>query len=115
MQNTSISISFRSLDALTRAQRFVIGALVTLFVSACGGGGGRSVRAGGGTVTYAIEADTATTAILNVIVKTYDTSNALQVTQQSRYRVAADGSLTVLTIDVQYSGPSTAHLLYTKT
>jgi hypothetical protein len=69
---------------------------------------------GSRTVTYAIEADTATTAVLNVIVKTYDTSNALQVTQQSRYRVAADGSLTVLTIDVQYSGGSTAHLLYTK-
>jgi len=70
---------------------------------------------GSRTVTYAMEADTATTAILNVIVKTFDTSNALQVTQQSRYRVAADGSLTVLTIDVQYSGTGTAHLVYTKT
>jgi len=69
---------------------------------------------GSRTVSYAIEADTATTAVLNVIVKTFDTSNALQVTQQSRYRVAADGSLTVLTIDVQYSGVSTAHLVYTK-
>jgi len=69
---------------------------------------------GSRTVAYAIEADTATTAVLNVIVKTYDASNALQVTQQSRYRVAADGSLTVLTIDVQYSGSGTAHLIYTK-
>ena len=75
----------------------------------------KSTVTGSRTVTYAMEADTATTAILNVIVKTFDTSNALQVTQQSRYRVAADGSLTVLTIDVQYSGTSTAHLVYTKT
>jgi hypothetical protein len=64
--------------------------------------------------TYTIEADTATTAILNIVAKTYDTTNTLQITQQSRYRVAADGSLTVLTIDVQYGGMSGAHLLYTK-
>jgi len=64
--------------------------------------------------TYAIEADTATTAILNLTVKTYDASSTLLITQQSRYRVAADGSLTVLTIDVQYSGTSNAHLVYTK-
>jgi len=75
----------------------------------------KSKVTGSRTVTYSIEADTGTTAILNLIVKTFDTSNALQVTQQSRYRVAADGSLTVMTIDVQYSGNSTAHLVYTKT
>jgi hypothetical protein len=64
--------------------------------------------------SYSLEADTASTAILNLVQKTYDASNTLLITQQSRYRVAANGSLTVLTIDVQYSGSSTAHLVYTK-
>jgi len=70
---------------------------------------------GSRTVTYAVGADTATTAILDIIVNTYNASNVLQVTQTSRYRVAADGSLTVLSIDVLYSNAAGgAHLVYTK-
>lgn len=65
-------------------------------------------------VSYVIEADTSTTVIANVITKGYNTSSQLLYTQQSRYRVAANGTLTVVSIDVQYSTPSTNHLLYTK-
>lgn len=65
--------------------------------------------------SYAVEAETSSTVIANLIVKTYDTANQLLLTQQTRYSVAADGTFTLLTIDVQYSGTAgTVHLLYTK-
>ena len=65
-------------------------------------------------LSYVIEADTATTAIANLISKAYNTSSQLLFTQQSRYRIAADGTLSVISIDVQESTTGTTHLLYTK-
>lgn len=66
-------------------------------------------------LSYVIEADTATTAVANLITKAYNTSSQLLFTQQLRYRIAADGTLTVISIDVQYSTTSTNHLVFTKT
>jgi hypothetical protein len=68
---------------------------------------------GSRVLSYVIEADTSSTAIVNVISKDYDTANTLFFTQQSRYRMAADGKLTSTTIDAQYNS-SGAHLLFTK-
>jgi hypothetical protein len=65
-------------------------------------------------LSYVIEADTTTTAVANLITKAYNASGQLLTTQQARYRIAADGSLTVISIDVQYSTTSTNHLLYIK-
>jgi hypothetical protein len=65
-------------------------------------------------LSYVVEADTANTAVVNLVSKGYDMLHQPLFTQQSRYRIAADGTLTVLTIDVQYSTTSTTHLLYTK-
>lgn len=63
-------------------------------------------------VGYAIEDDTATTAVANVITRTYGSAGELLVTQQSRYRMAANGALTLLSIDVQFSTISSVHLIY---
>lgn len=63
----------------------------------------KSTSAGRQDVSYVIEADTSTTAILNVISKIYNASSVLQVTEQDRYRVAANGALTPLSMDVQYA------------
>lgn len=65
-------------------------------------------------ISYAIEADTTQTAVLNVINKAYDTNNQLLSTQQSRYVMSSDNKLTYLSIDVQYSTTSTDHIVYTK-
>jgi hypothetical protein len=62
-------------------------------------------------ITLSMEADTATTAIANMISKTYNATGTLTLTEQDRYRVAADGSLTPLSIDIQYSNGSTTHLV----
>lgn len=61
--------------------------------------------------TLVLEADTATTAIANIISKTYNASGTLTVTEQDRYRVSADGSLTPIALDVQYANGSTTHLI----
>ena len=65
-------------------------------------------------ISYVIEADGANTAIANLIIKSYNPAGQLLFTQQSRFRIAADGTLTTVSIDVQYSTTSTTHLLYTK-
>lgn len=66
-------------------------------------------------LSYVIEADTSNTVIANLITKGYNSATQLLFTQQSRYRVAADGTLTIISIDVQYSTTSTNHILFTKT
>jgi hypothetical protein len=71
----------------------------------------KSTYAGKQENSYVIEADTATTAIANLISKTYNASNVLTSTEQDRYRVAADGSLTLISIDIQYANGSTTHLV----
>lgn len=74
----------------------------------------KSVSTGQRAQSYVIEADTPTTAIANFISKSYNSIGQLTSTQQSRYRIAGDGSLTTVSIDVQYSLTSTNHLVYTK-
>jgi hypothetical protein len=71
----------------------------------------KATSAGRQDVTYVVEADTATTAILNVISKNYNTSSVLTSTEQDRYKVAANGSLTVYSFDLQYTNGSTTHLI----
>lgn len=73
----------------------------------------QSVVSGRRTIGFVIEADTGTTAIANLITRSYNTSEQLLATQQSRFRVAENGSLTLLSIDVQFSTTSTVHLVYT--
>lgn len=65
-------------------------------------------------LSYVIEADTATTAIVNLISKDYNSSSQLLSTSQARFRIATDGTLTSTTIDIQYSTTNTSHLTYTK-
>ena len=65
-------------------------------------------------ISYVIEGDGPNTAIANLIAKSYNNAGQLLFTQQSRFRIAADGTLTAVSIDIQYSTTSTTHLLYTK-
>ena len=76
----------------------------------------KQITTGQRTLSYVIETDGASTstAIANLITKQFNTSSQLLFTQQSRYRMAADGTLTIVSIDVQYATTSTNHLVYTK-
>lgn len=73
----------------------------------------KSVSAGRRDVSYALEPDTGTTAVLNLTTRSYDAAGVLVLTQQDRYRVAADGALTPLTLDIQYSSGSSVRLIGT--
>ncbi|CAG4884403.1 protein of unknown function [Georgfuchsia toluolica] len=53
--------------------------------------------------TYVIEADTANTAIVNLISNIYDASDTLIATEQDRYRIDAAGTLTPISADILYA------------
>jgi peptidyl-prolyl cis-trans isomerase A (cyclophilin A) len=73
-----------------------------------------STLTGSTVVSYALDADTGSTAILSLTTKTYDTATpaALVRTALSRYRVAADGSLNWLSQDLRNTVGQPAHLAY---
>ena len=62
---------------------------------------------------YRIDADTATTAIGTLTTQLYDASNVLVGTEQDRYRIAADGTLTLLSVDISYTTSPPLHLVLT--
>jgi hypothetical protein len=66
-------------------------------------------------LSYVVEADTATTAIVNLIAKSYNASSTLLWTEQVRYRIAATGALTPVSADIQYASASgsTMHMILT--
>ena len=74
----------------------------------------KTTTTGSRIMSWAIESGTTTTAVVNFISKKYDMSSQLLVTSQARYSINASGTLTLISIDVQYSTTSTNHFLYTR-
>ena len=72
----------------------------------------KSSKSGYAQLSYTIEADTASTAIANLTERQFNAQNVLIVTVQNRYRVKADNSLALFSIDVQYANGSTVHLIF---
>ena len=72
------------------------------------------VTTGKRLISYEIKADTATTAIANIITRSYDPV-ALLATETMSYRISESGTLTPVLLDVQFSTTSTLHLIYTPT
>lgn len=64
--------------------------------------------------SYIVEADTATSAIVNLITKRYHlgSSSSLLSTEQDRYRISSTGVLTAASVDIQYASNSTLHLVF---
>lgn len=62
-------------------------------------------------VSYVVEADTATTAIMNLIGKIYTAAGTLSATEQDRYRIAGTGALVPVSSDILYS--TGTHLVFT--
>ncbi|MEN9437016.1 MAG: hypothetical protein RIR09_1671 [Pseudomonadota bacterium] len=63
-------------------------------------------------MSVVVEADTSTTAVINQIVKRYNAAGQLTSTTQGRSRIDAGGTLTRLSIDIQYATTSTVHLVF---
>lgn len=64
-------------------------------------------------ISYTIEPDTANTAIVNIVDKSYDVNGTLLGTEQDRYRIKADGTMIMVSIDLQLANGSTTHLVLT--
>jgi hypothetical protein len=75
-----------------------------------------SKTAGAGTrvISYVIEPDTASTAVLNITARDYDIGANLISTEQDRYTMDQFGALTYKSIDLQFATPSTLHLIFTR-
>lgn len=74
----------------------------------------KTTTAGQVILSYVVEPDTSSTAIVNVISKGYNASNILLLTQQTRYRIDAVGNGGILSIDLQAASISTNHFILTK-
>jgi hypothetical protein len=64
-------------------------------------------------ISYVIEPDTANTAIVNIVDKSYDSDGVLNVTEQDRYKIKADGSLIPVSADIQFANGDTTHFVLT--
>ena len=73
----------------------------------------KTVGNGTSVVSYVVEPDTATTAIINLIDRSYNSSGTLTATEQDRYRIDSAGNWTPLSADIQYAYTSTTHLVFT--
>jgi hypothetical protein len=71
----------------------------------------KSTPAGHEDTTLVMEADTAETAIANLISKSYNASGTLTATEQNRYRVGANGSLTPISFDIQSTNGSAVRVI----
>lgn len=70
----------------------------------------KTTGAGREDVSYKVEADTATTALVTIIIKRYDASNVIQFTEQDQYRMSSNGVMTLIAIDIQYA--TGTHLVF---
>ena len=63
----------------------------------------KSIRTGTDTISYLITADTANTALVNLIVRSDNTSSTLTSSGQLVYRIDSTGTLTRISLDALYS------------
>jgi outer membrane protein assembly factor BamB len=63
--------------------------------------------------SYVIEPDTADSAIVNTIDRSYNNSGVLTYTEQDRSRIKADGKLLPVSADLQFANGSSMHLVLT--
>lgn len=70
--------------------------------------GSKTTVLGTGQLSYVVEADTEHTAILNLIEKDFDSTNSLQVTDQTRWRIDTFGNLTW--VSEAATGPSYSYV-----
>jgi hypothetical protein len=71
----------------------------------------KAVDDGRTDTSWIVEPDTATTAIVNVISKSYDSASNLESTEQDKYRITSTGVLTLISIDFQRVNPP-LHLVF---
>ncbi|MGE0797756.1 MAG: PQQ-binding-like beta-propeller repeat protein, partial [Lautropia sp.] len=74
---------------------------------------GRTVPTGYDELSFVVESDTASTAIVNRIARSFSLDGAARETEQERSRLTADGRLQVVTAEIQADDGSPFRLLLT--
>jgi hypothetical protein len=64
-------------------------------------------------VSYLVETESATTAVINLIGKNYNAAGTLTSTEKNRYRINSTGTLIPISADLQYTDAAATHLLIT--
>jgi len=62
-------------------------------------------------VTYLVEADTSSTALVNIISKVYDVNGKLTLLDQTRYQIDSNNNMILYSIDQQYYDSLSLHLI----
>lgn len=76
----------------------------------------KAARTGTRLISYSIDADgtSTTSALFNLTTRSYNLANQLLSTQISRYRMSANGTLTLVTISYDFNTTPRLQLLFTK-
>lgn len=110
---SDFSTTYGVYGAISIPSSVIVGGTGVLWTEARYTNSTKSTSIGSAVTSYIIEADTPTTAIVNLIYKIYNTANTLTQTQQVRYRISATGALTLVSVDTQSSNGSTFHIVWT--
>jgi hypothetical protein len=86
-------------DTVKVGDRAAIGTL-TLYADST-----KAEKVGRIDVSFVVEPDTADTAIINLIYQQFDAASILEATEQQRWQITGDGSLTIVSVDVQQLSP----------
>lgn len=71
----------------------------------------RTFPVGHDDISYVVGPDTANTAIVNMIDKSYDLNGNLTSTEQDLSRIMPDGTMIPVSADIQFASGSTTHLV----
>ena len=99
--------------ALVIPQTVVVGNTAILSTEALYTDSSKATSNGRIDQSYVVSSETSTSAIVTVIGKIYNASGILTATEQDRFRITSSGVLTPISVDIQYSYSSTAHLVLT--
>lgn len=63
----------------------------------------KTTQDGTAQVSYVVEADTDSTAMITVATKAYNSSNSLESTQLTKYRINSSNAMSLVSITIQYA------------
>lgn len=63
----------------------------------------KTTQTGTAQLSYIVEADTETTAMITVATKAYNSSNTLETTQLTKYRINSANTLSLVSLTIQYA------------
>lgn len=73
----------------------------------------KTTQDGTAQVSYVVEADTESTAMITVSTKAYNSSNSLESTQLTKYRINSSNTMSLVSITIQYANG--VNVVFTRT